>query len=404
MPAPNVYQNDHAPKLFDEQLPSELKSTEIDLLFITDRQAETDDEGKLVYGYQRSGSLAYGSAVVSLLPAMSWEELERTSLEENRSKKITMELTSIEERGRFPTTPWSIITIDGKEQFDPDVMDARNSARAGFQAELQRRLAISPKREVLLFVHGFNNTFDDAAITLAEMWHFMGREVVPVLYTWPAGRGGLRGYTYDRESGEFTIFHLKNTIRRLAETPGVEKIHLLAHSRGTDVLTSAGRELLLENRGSGNDPKERFRIEHVVLAAPDLDIDVTLQRLVAERLTLEVGDVTIYTSQEDKAIGAARKLFQSRERVGQLDAMDVDDERRHILGHAKGIAIIDLKETSDRMGHGYFSSSPEASSDLIMKVRYGLEPGTEDGRPLTRSGLIFWQIHPGYPYEMKIEP
>lgn len=201
------------------------------------------------------------------------------------------------------------------------------------------------------------------------------------------------------KEGEFTIFHLKNTIRRLAETPGVEKVHLLAHSRGTDVLTSAVRELLLENRGSGENPMERYRIENVVLAAPDLDLDVTLQRLVAERLSLEVGEVSIYTSQEDKAISAAQKLFRSRERVGRVSMKYVEEGRRDVLGHAKGIAIVDLQKKADRKGHGYFYSSPEASSDLVMTIRYGLEPGLEDGRPLTPVGLIFWQIQPGYPYD-----
>jgi esterase/lipase superfamily enzyme len=397
MPVPNLYHGTNAPELFEESLSSELKSSEVDLLFITDRQPETDDDGNLIYGYKRSYSLAYGSAVVSLLPQMGWEELERISLERERAKKITLELTSIEEQSRFPKTPWSIVTVDGVEQIDPAIMEAREEARMAFQAELQRRLALSPKPEVLLFVHGFNNQFKDAALTLAEMWHFMGRDVVPVLYTWPAGKGGLSGYSYDRESGEFTTFHLKNTIRRLAETPGVEKIHLLAHSRGTDVLTAASRELMLENRGSGVDPMSRFKIENVVLAAPDLDIDVTLQRLVAERLSLEVGEVTIYTSQGDRAIGAAKRLFGSRERLGRVDIKDVDPERKDALSHASGIAIVDLKEKVDRTGHGYFHNSPEASSDLIMMVRYGLQPGAEGGRPLTPVGVIFWQIDSGYP-------
>ena len=66
-----------------------------------------------------------------------------------------------------------------------------------------------------MFVHGFNNDFDDAAFTLAEMWHYLGREQVPLLYTWPAGRGGPSGYIYDRESGEFTVYHLKRLIRAL---------------------------------------------------------------------------------------------------------------------------------------------------------------------------------------------
>ena len=80
---------------------------------------------------------------------------------------------------------------------------------------------------------------------MAELWHFLGREGLPIIYTWPAGYPGIFGYTYDRESSEFTVFHLKQAIRWLAKLPEVENIHLLAHSRGTDVTVSAVRELVI---------------------------------------------------------------------------------------------------------------------------------------------------------------
>ena len=72
-------------------------------------------------------------------------------------------------------------------------------------------------------------------LVIAELWHFLGRQGVPILYTWPAGFGGLRGYTRDRESGGFTIFHLKQFLRLLASTPELEELNIIAHSRGTDV-------------------------------------------------------------------------------------------------------------------------------------------------------------------------
>ena len=45
------------------------------------------------------------------------------------------------------------------------------------------------------------DSFEDAIFRIAELWHFLGREGVPIAYTWPAGHPGLlRGYNYDRES------------------------------------------------------------------------------------------------------------------------------------------------------------------------------------------------------------
>lgn len=397
MPAPNVYQGSDAKSLFTE-LPDSLRSNEIDLLYVTDRLPETGEDGRFMYGYGRSYSLAFGSTRIALEPDMSWDELERVSLMEERDPRITLRLTDIEEIGRFPDTPYAARRINGLLELQPETARAISEASDLMEATVAERLAVSPKNEIVLFVHGFNNDFEYAAGTAAELWHFLGREHVQVLYTWPAGRGGARGYNYDRESGEFTVYHLKRTIERLATIPGVEKLHLVAHSRGTDVLTSAVRELIFEYRNTGESAGPILNIENILLAAPDLDLDVTLQRLAADHLNEDVGDVVFYTFSDDKAIGFSSKLFRSKRRMGQVNISDVADHRKDALANVEGLAFIDLEEAPDSLGHGYFHASPEASSDLIMTIRYGLKPGAENGRPLTPLGLLFWRMSEGYPF------
>lgn len=400
MPTPNVYQGSDAKTLFTG-LPENLRSNEIDLLYVTDRVPETDENGQFAYGYGRSYSLAFGSARIALQPDMPWEELQRASLMEQRDPEITLHLTGIEEIGRFPETPYLVRRIDGILELEAKTAREIAEATELMEATLAKRLADSPRNEIVLFVHGFNNDFEYAAGTAAELWHFLGREHVQVLYTWPAGRGGARGYNYDRESGEFTVYHLKRTIERLATTPGVEKLHLVAHSRGTDVLTTAVRELIFEYRDTGRATAPLLNIENVILAAPDLDLDVTLQRLASDHLNEDVGDVVFYTFSEDKAIGFSSKLFRSKRRMGQLNVGDVAEHRKGALAAVEGLAFIDLEEAPDSLGHGYFHGSPEASSDLIMTIRYGLKPGGENGRPLKPLGPVFWRIEKGYPFAIQ---
>jgi esterase/lipase superfamily enzyme len=396
MPAPNLYQGSNAPELFND-LSEESRGNEIDLLFVTDRTPGRDDQGELAYGYGRSHSIAFGSAVVKIEPAMSWNELWSISLEDKRSTKLVLELDSIREIYRFPETPLPIVLHTNTVEIDPEALQQAQNAEQSLRQELLKRLEVSPRQEVILFVHGFNNQFDDAAKTLADLWHFLGREHVPILYTWPAGRGGPSGYVYDRESGEFTIFHLKNLLGLLGRIPEIEKIHLIAHSRGTDVLTSAIRELMLATKAAGKDPLKEFRIENLVLAAPDLDMDVVSQRFIAEYLGADVGRVTVYTSQGDKAIGMAERLFKSTGRIGKLSVDDLSKENLELTKNISGIAFVEVQESSDRTGHGYFHSSPEASSDLILAIRYGLDPGAENGRPMRQLAPVFWMIEPGYP-------
>ena len=110
---------------------------------------------------------------------------------------------------------------------------------------------------------------------------------MPVLYSWPAGKAGLlTGYTHDRESGEFTVFHLKEFIRTVAAMGEIEQINITAHSRGTDVILTALRELVIEASASGNNPRKALKVENLVLIALDLDVEVTSQRTVAEALPL----------------------------------------------------------------------------------------------------------------------
>jgi esterase/lipase superfamily enzyme len=130
-------------------------------------------------------------------------------------------------------------------------------------------------------VYGYANTFQDAAFSMADLCHFFGREFVCAIFSWPAGgtRGVLAGYNVDRESGEFAVQHLKQTIRLIAQTPGVERIHLMAHSRGTDVLASALREMNIESYVSGASISDRFKLKNIVLLAPDIDADVAAAKI-----------------------------------------------------------------------------------------------------------------------------
>ena len=272
------------------------------------------------------------------------------------------------------------------------------------EAEVIRRLALTPRKDAYIYVHGYHNTFEDASFALAELWHFFGREGLPIVYTWPAGYPGIFGYTYDRESSEFTVFHLKQAIKWLSERPEIENIHLIAHSRGTDVAISAFRELVIWARGAGISARKRFKIKNFVFAAPDLDMQVVGQRVAADRLALEVEQGTLYSSPGDEAIGIAERLFASpRGRLGTLGIDELtEDEIWRMKASAGHVTVVNFDGESSGYGHSYFRTNPAVSSDLVLKIRYGLKPG-EAGRPLEYIGLNFWRVPEGYPANAKTE-
>jgi len=402
MPTPNLYADEQV-TLFNA-LPQEYTSPLVELIYVTDRAPETDEAGNLVYGFKRSNSLAAGKVVVDLGHNATWEDLVAASATHTRFGKFNLRLVSIDEMERLPPSPMPYDVIDGQVVDDPEAVAAFDASIARVQAEVRRRLALTPRKDVYLYVHGYNNTFEDAAFALAELWHFLGREGLPVVYTWPAGHPGLFSYTYDRESSEFTIFHLKQTIKWLSAQPEIENIHLIAHSRGTDVAISAFRELVIWARGGGLDPRERLKIKNFILAAADIDLQVISQRIGAERLTLALDQATIYTSPNDEAIGIAEWLFASpRGRLGTLSLDKLNEEEiRRMKANAGNLTIVNFEGVhSSGYGHDYFRTNAAVSSDLILTLRYGLEPG-EAGRPLEYVGLNFWRIPDDYPASVKI--
>jgi esterase/lipase superfamily enzyme len=268
---------------------------------------------------------------------------------------------------------------------------------SAFHRMLQARLAENEYKDVFIFIHGFNNSFEDAVFRAAEVWHFLGRVGVPLVYTWPAGYGGIRGYAYDRESGEFTVSHLKSCLQAVACCPGVERVHLIAHSRGADVTISALRELHVACRAQGRSTQKELKLVNLVLAAPDLDEDVFLQRFVAENVLAAARRTTIYSSPRDKAMELADLIFASRGRVGSLAPHDFSPRARQALAQLPNLQFVDCKVTHFSNTHDYVFTHPAALSDLILVLRTRSDPGVEHGRPLIQTAEGVWELSDAYP-------
>ena len=407
MPTPQMYQQPGGEQAF-VTTPPERRTPDVSYLYITDRMPETDPNKTTVYGQSRSRSLAYGSAVVEMGEGLSWSSLEQQSQEGKRTEKVNLEMGAVVELGRFPDEPYKMeLSVDGLIR-SPDSVQSHNEAKAGLQAELQRRLALSPSKQVVLYVHGFNETFASASYTIGELCHFLGRQDVCAMFTWPASSSGavVRSYTSTTESAEYSVGHLHKMIRMIAQTPGVEGIHLLAHSRGTALLLSAFRELVSESIVYGVAPQDYLKLNNLILFAPDIDADVALQKMEifasdpdmltrwpSDKLpdTLS-GRLTLYTSPKDRALLASRMLFRSSRRIGLLNPDELSAEEMELLSDwGKVDIMVDEGKRSDLLGHLYFTSNPVVSSDFIQLIRHGTKPG-EPGRPAKSLAPWIWAL------------
>jgi esterase/lipase superfamily enzyme len=408
MPTPALYTGTNARPLFTD-LSIEDRQPPLDLLFVTDRAPAARSDG-LPYTAGRSRSMAFGSATIEFGTGVSWDLLAKESVAKQRGARLHLKLASTTELGRFPAIPYEVaVGPDGIRRI-PAVVEAHAEAKHQLQAEIARRLAIARRKEVVLFVHGYHSSFETAALTMGELCHFLGRDFVCGTFTWPAGgqRGILFGYDVDRESAEYAIEDLVKTIRIVAGTPGVQKIHLLAHSRGTDTVAMALSALSAEAYSLQSSLDREFHIGNVVLIAPDVDADVALTRIfkVFSDPDLPFGGephpdavipgspglkVTIYVSPDDKAIATAGWLFGSIVRLGRIDAAMLSPDQIQEIATLGLVDIIQVRGTSDFFGHSYFISNPQVSSDIIAMLRYGLQPN-EPGRPLEHIAGAFWRV------------
>jgi esterase/lipase superfamily enzyme len=151
------------------------------------------------------------------------------------------------------------------------------------------------------------NIRDDALVT-----HDSGADVAPVLFTWPS-RGSIFEYGYDRERANFSRDALEETLRRIASDPGVGEITVMAHSMGAWLVMETLCQMAIR------DGRVTAKVQKVILASPDLDIDVfaTQRRGVGQPRPR----LTIFVSRSDAALKVSRRLAGNIDRLGQIDPM-----------------------------------------------------------------------------------
>lgn len=363
------------------------------VIYVTDREPNIlYKDHKPGFGNERSRHVRFGTADIVMGENQTWTEITAAAQSDIPRVKIKAELTDINESGIFPETPMNFTVKDGKITIDPEELAANSKARQTLMGLIREQMKASQKREVVVFIHGYKTGFEEAVLTANDIYHYTGHYAVPISYTWPSDDGNnLFGYFQDRNSSNFTIFHLKEFLRTLMDMPDLDRVHVIAHSLGTDVTTTALRELIIETRAAGINPREKFKIENLVLAAPDLDYGVVTQRLIAERIGPAFGRITVYTNAKDRALSLSNFL-QGGLRFGQLTSGQERPQEIEIFKNVKNVSFINV--TGSKQGffnHAYFTQDPATFSDIITLIKDPSDPGTAN-RPLEKLESNFWKM------------
>jgi esterase/lipase superfamily enzyme len=232
-----------------------------------------------------------------------------------------------------------------------------------FRGQIAAHLSgrIGANRDVLVYVHGFNTSLDDARFRLAQIIVDAKFGGVPVLFTWPS-KAALLAYGADKESATASRDAYLNLLNDLAETPGIGRIHILAHSMGTWLTMETLREAALS--GSRD---LHGKLGNVMLAAPDIDLSVFKQQVAR----LDPSHFSVYVSKDDRALQVSGSI-QGDRRLGSLDPGS--DHDRDLIERL-GVGVYDISDLSSNLiGHDNYADAPQVVRQIgarIEKVRPG---------------------------------
>lgn len=197
---------------------------------------------------------------------------------------------------------------------------------------------------LLVFIHGYNVSFEDAARRTAQMSYDLEFSGAAAFYSWPSQDNWYK-YQLDSKNIQLSVKLIRQFLTELANESGAESIHLVAHSMGNVGLTEA----LV-----GIETQAKPLFNQVVLAAPDIDADIFRQNIAPE-IVGKAENMTLYTSQSDLALLASR-YFNSGKRVGEsqagvqfdgIDMIDASAVDTSLLGHnyyGENSVLADLRE------------------------------------------------------------
>jgi esterase/lipase superfamily enzyme len=213
----------------------------------------------------------------------------------------------------------------------------------------------------------------------AELWHFLGYDGAFIAYAWPSTPSKF-AYIKDSDTSSGYARNFRLLLEFVAENTDAEEIHVIGYSNGTRLVLRAMEQLALIHDGeSPNEIWEQLRLRNVILVGSDLDRGV-FGSYMADGILNVSQHLSIYMSPYDKALGVSQFLTR-RERLGQLWGGKGGElhplARKALIDFSDQISFINVSdaEASDTgNGHGYFRSSPWASSDVLMSIYYGLTP------------------------------
>jgi esterase/lipase superfamily enzyme len=197
---------------------------EVTTYYATNRNKVGGVEPAKVYGSTYQGTFQYGRAVVSIPPTHKPGEIEQL----NFIMKMVVEPDPNKHFVLKSVTP---LELDEARREMTDKMKAAKS------------------KSMLVFVHGYNSGFADAAMRTAQIAYDLKFPGMPFFYSWPSA-ARVRAYLPDEEAARLSESIFEALIDDLTTSLPVTDIYIVAHSMGTRVVSHALQHLVENGKPS----------------------------------------------------------------------------------------------------------------------------------------------------------
>jgi esterase/lipase superfamily enzyme len=243
--------------------------------------------------------------------------------------------------------------------------------QAAWVEGLRAQVAASPRRSLLLVVHGFREAYPSALRKTAFLAHVLDIDTPVLVFDWPGDQGSsLRGYRRARQVAQASGAELAETLKLVIDQVQPERLWLMANSMGGQVVADAFHVLYRE----ADLADAQTENEDVVLTAPDVDHQEFDQQFKKEIAAL-ARHLTVYVSSNDRALLVSRVVNRGQ-RLGEstLDPSNPDQSQQaarltELLEPGEDrLVLVDVTPVNrTRNFHNFSLETPEFFDDLFLR-------------------------------------
>lgn len=323
----------------------------VPIFYATDRKVTGNPNPSKFYSGERgSGELSYGMAEVSIPDDHRMGELESPSFW----------------RLEFRQSPEKHVVL----------LKVESLRTATFNDKVRSQIDAASTADVLIFMHGYNVSFENAARRTAQIAKDLNFEGVPMLYSWPS-EASVHKYSVDAGNIKWTTPHFHSFLKRTLTEFNAQTVHVIAHSMGNRALADTIRVF-----DPSSLPGNAAELRNIVFAAPDIDAQ-TFKDL-AKLFPGRAEQFTLYASSKDMALDVSEIVYKYPRAGDSEDGLIVIDEVDTIDASAVDASL---------MGHSYVGDNRSVLADLFAMIKHGHPPDERAGlEAVTHPDGRYWRF------------